>query len=637
MGDQAIRPQENREHERKFMGSILRDIQALELMLKKGMIEEGVRRIGAEQEVCLLKRDWHPAMQGPELIRQLADPHLAPELARFNLELNLDPQLLEGKGFSTMGKQLDALLSKVEKAAGDMGTKVIMTGILPTIRLQDLAWEHMTPSPRFKILADRIQAFRGKDFEFYIQGIDQLITRHGNILYEACNTSFQVHLQVDPGDFVTKYNWAQAISGPVLAAAANSPLLLGKRLWHETRVALFEQAVDMRSGENVMRQKDARVSFGHGWLQNSIVELFRDDIARHELIISADLPPDSLEILEKGEIPRLKALMLHNGTLYKWNRPCYGITDGVPHLRIECRYLPAGPTSLDEMANAALWVGLMQATGTDGYASHIDREMDFDIAKANFITGAREGLGAQFHWPGRGLIPARQLLLEELLPMARGGLERSGVDRAEIDKYLGVIQARVEKGKNGATWLIDNYTRLLKKARPQEAMLAVTAGAWLRQSYGQPVHTWDEARLQDTGDCRSRYAQVSEVMSTDLITVREDDPVRLVSRIMDWRHIHHVPVESEQGKLIGIISAGLLVQHMAEGTDAGEQKVGDIMVRDPMTIAPETSTREALRKMAELKIGCLPVVNEGRLVGILTGSDGVRLAHRLFEELDDSA
>ena len=312
----------------------------------------------------------------------------------------------------------------VKKATG---AEVVMAGILPTIHLSDMTLDNMTPSPRYYALNDAIAALRDGPGQFQIRGVDELFVKHDTIMLEGCNTSFQTHFQVTPAEFARYYNLAQVVAGPCLAAATNSPLLFGKRLWRETRIALFQQAVDTRSSNLYLREMSPRVHFGTGWVESSVTELFKEDIARFRVLLTAEEAEDPFDVLARGDVPKLKALQLHNGTVYRWNRACYGITDGKPHLRIENRILPAGPTIVDEFANAAFWFGLVSGLARSGV--DVKAEMAFDDAKSNFIAAARLGLGSQLVWLGGERVPAHELICDRLVPLAREGLAASGIGR----------------------------------------------------------------------------------------------------------------------------------------------------------------------------------------------------------------
>ena len=637
MGEHVLKSSGRLEDKNKFILSILKDVKALELMLEKGLFEKGVERIGAEQEMCLVNDRWKPAPVNLSILDEINDKHYTTELARFNMEMNLDPLIFKGDCLSKLERQLRSMVEKVDEVAYEFRARPILTGILPTIQKYDLDLQNITPNPRYKILSDLLLEFRGSHFELHISGTDELVTKHENILFEACNTSFQVHYQVEADEFVSRYNWAQAISGPVLAAATNSPILLGKRLWRETRIALFQQSIDTRKTEKVMRDKSPRVLFGNDWVYNSIIELFQEDIARHKVIFSEPVTEDSLKMIEEGKIPSLSSLMLHNGSVYKWNRPCYGIMDGKPHLRIENRLFPSGPTIIDEMANTAFWLGLMKGIPPEG--ENISERMDFDDAKTNFVKAGRMGLGAQFTWLGHEkMIPSHELINKELLPIARSGLEKAEIRKDDIDKYLSIIEERVNSQKTGSQWLVDSFNKLKKDVTVDEALVATTAGLYYRQKTGKPVHTWNLAELKEGGSWVNRYRYIGQIMSTDLFTVNEEDLLNLVTNIMDWRNFHQVPVENSKGELKGLISSDLLLHYYGTsfGNDTSSLTIADVMIRNPVTVKPNTRTLDALKLMRKKDLKCLPVVEHRKLVGIVTEYDFVKICHALFEELEGS-
>lgn len=636
MGEASVQTSKKDIQEKNhFIMNMLKDVKALEIMLERDMFETGIERVGAEQEMCLVDSHWKPAPVNMSVLTELNDPHFTTELARFNMELNLDPLEFKGDCLDKTEQQLRSFIERVDESAKKFNAHPILTGILPTIQKSDLELENITPNPRYKILSDLLLEFRGGYFELHISGTDELITKHQNILFEACNTSFQVHYQSDADQFVDHYNWAQAIGGPVLAAATNSPLLLGKRLWRETRIALFQQSIDTRKSSQILRDRSPRVLFGHDWIKGSIIEMFQEDVARHPVIFTAPLEEDSLQVLAAGGVPKLKALMIHNGSIYKWNRPCYGIVNNKPHLRIENRLFPSGPTVVDEIANAAFWLGLMK--GMPAAMKDIAHKMDFDDAKTNFIKAARMGLGAQFRWLGHEkMIPSHELICKELLPIAHEGLARANIDKADADKYLNIIYHRVESQRTGAQWVVDSFSRFKKEVTVDEALVATTAGLYYRQKEGKPVHTWGLAMLKEGGSWVNRYKRIGQIMSTDLFTVKENDLVNLVTNIMDWRNFHHVPVENDKGELKGLISSDLLLHYY--GTDfkgdAARLTISDVMIKKPRTVKPETLTVDALREMRKKGLKCLPVTIGKKLVGIVTEYDFVKICLALFEELE---
>jgi CBS domain-containing protein/gamma-glutamylcysteine synthetase len=621
------------EQRRVFMRRLLDDLRALERMLNEGMIEEGVRRIGAEQEMFLIDRNWRPANAALELLEKLDDPRFTTELGLFNLELNLDPQIFGGDCLRNMERQLNELLSKLRRIASEDGVEIVLAGILPTLRKSDLGLENMTPKPRYQALNRAMSALRGGAYEFHIKGLDELMVRHDSLMLEACNASFQVHFQVGGDEFPNLYNIAQVVAAPVLAAGVNSPLLFGRQLWRETRIALFQQAVDTRSSIHFLRERYPRVRFGNGWVHKSVLEIFQEDVSRFRTLVATDLEGDPLAALQEGKIPQLSALRLHNGTVYRWNRACYGMTDGKPHLRIENRILPSGPTVLDEVANAAFWFGLISALSSK--FEDITQVMEFEDAKMNFNAAARLGLGAQFAWFDGETLPAANLICDHLLPMARDGLEKRGIDARDVDRYLGVIDERVGGYRTGAQWMVNSLTGMRGRGTMGERLNALTAAIVSRQQTDKPVAQWDPAKLEEAGGWQRNFLLVEQYMTTDLFTVSADESLDLVASLMEWERIRHIPVEDANHRLVGLVSYRSLLALMARGQlgDRGKHiSVSEIMRKDPITVSPDASTLEAIGLMIHHGVGCLPVVKDDQLAGIITERDLMNVAAELLRE-----
>jgi CBS domain-containing protein len=634
MGEQKVQHGSDSEELREFTRKLLADLHALERMLADGVIESGVTRVGAEQELVLVDSNWRPAMVNLDLLERLDDDHFTTELGRFNLEFNLDPIDLHGRCLSEMEERLGTLLQKARQAAAEIDTSIVLTGILPTLEKSDLTLENMTPVPRYFQLNEAMTKLRGRDYDFRIKGRDELLVRHDNVMLEACNTSFQVHFQVSPEHFATRYNIAQAVAAPVLAAAVNSPLLFGRSLWRETRIALFQQSIDTRAPSSHLRDVSPRVSFGRSWVTESALEIFQEDLARFKVIMKTDVDEDPLGCLREGRAPKLQALRLHNGTIYRWNRPCYGISGDKPHLRIENRVLPAGPTILDEVANAAFWYGLM--SGIADQYENITEVMEFEEARENFVRAARLGLGAQFYWPGHSQQPAQKLILDELIPLATDGLTSLGIDSEDVERYMGVIAGRVDSFQTGAKWLIRSYDRLRQRGTRAESLSTLVAGSLQREASGEPVHTWSLAEPAEAGDQRKHYLRIDQIMTTDLFTVNQDELVDMAAYVMNWQHIRHVPVEDAEHRLVGLVSHRSLlrlVAAMEQGTATTARPVSEIMNVEVITVTPDTPTLDAIRLMRDNRISCLPVVEEGnRLIGIVTEHDFMEIAGQLLDK-----
>ncbi len=640
MGEQRVTLVKDEKSMHHFIRHLLRDVRALEYMLNNDWFESDITRIGAEQEMCLVDIDsLTPATIGPEVLEKLSKyPWADGELARFNLETNLSPRELKGKCFSQMESENTKHQRIIRKQARAMGAEVVLTGILPTLRKFDLAMENLTPRPRYFALMEAInQQLIGTAYELRLTGIDELLVKHDSPLLEACNTSFQVHLQVSPASFVQMYNIAQTLAAPVMAIAANSPIVFGKRLWHESRIALFQQALDVRTTHDHLRERSPRVSFGSGWLDKSLMEIYKEDIARFRVLLDTEITQDSIEQVLDKKVPKLKALQVHNSTVYRWNRPCYGISDnGKPHLRIENRVLPAGPTIVDEMANAAFWIGAM--TGMAERYDDIRDMIAWEDVRDNFGKAAKFGIDTKLNWFDDNKIGTCELVLKELLPLARAGLESRKVDAKDIDKYLGIIEERAKAHMNGARWQLRAFTKLKKEVQRDEAASILTACILKQQDEGKPVHTWEMPKKSDLKEYRPATLTVEEFMETDLFTVHEDDLIEMVAHMMDWRKIRHMPVENTKGKLIGLITSRMMLRYFANGKTVNGEKVDavrEIMIADPITIHPNANIVEAMHLMRERKIGCLPVVNDGELIGIITEMDFVRISGRLLERLKD--
>jgi len=632
MGRHDIQLEGTNEEQARFAERLIDDADTLEQMLADKVFETGIRRIGMEQEFFLIDDNGRPALRAMEVLEGLGGDGSTyqTELALFNVEVALPPVEFARDCFGLLESSLRKHVAEIRKSAQRCGVDVVGIGILPTLGWEHLTLDAMTPSPRYKALNDAVRAMRGDEFRIQIRGTDTLQATHDNVLLEAFNTSFQLHLQVEPDEFATIYNAMQVATAPVLATAGNSPLLLGHRLWEETRIALFRQSVDTRSDHHATRGNRPRVFFGDDWVRKGMLEIVRDDISRFRAVLPMDPDePLSSEQYAAGTMPKLSAMALHNGTIYRWNRPCYGVVDGVPHLRIENRPLPAGPTAVDGIANAAFLFGLTLQLAKN--VGDVTERMPFHDCQANFYNAASNGLRASLHWLDGRSRPADELALQ-LLPLAAEGLKDAGVDEKEIDRLLDTVAARVSTGRTGARCLLSGF-HALNTTMPKDAATRALGSAYLtRQRGGAPVHEWGPPELPDRDKRRAAYLKVGQVMTTDLITVQEHDIVTLAEAKMRWESIRHIPVEDEGGRLVGMLSTNELLKALrAAKAENKKVTVGEVMQRDPVSLTPETPTLEAIKVLRDHDLSGIPVVRQDKLVGILTEADFLTVVERLLQ------
>lgn len=621
MGEQNIHVNTSEEERLIFLQHLLNDLKALERMHKGHAIEDDVIRIGAEQEFCLVNEQWRPASNAMEVLSELNDSHFTTELARFNLEINLDPVELQGSAFQQMEQQLNQLMKKANEAADKHGSKIVLTGILPSISMHELNLDFMTPLDRYYALNDLFKKARGGDFRMHFSGVDEFSINHNSVMFEACNTSFQMHLQVKPADFVQSYNWSQAIAGPVLGACVNSPLLLGKELWCETRVALFQQTLDTRVIARANLDKQARVTFGSDWVSGDVVDYFKHEVSKYKAILTREIKQNSLQELKEGNIPKLQALSLHNGTIYRWNRPCYGVGSGKPHIRIENRYIPAGPSVKDEMANLAFWVGLM--SGRPPEFDDLPKIMSFQDAKANFLRACRNGTETIMNWQGKR-IPLADLVIDELIPIARKGLQKMAINEEDINQTMEVIEKRMT-GHTGSQWMISNYRNFKKTLKTDDALIALTESLHRNQQNFKCLNEWPAQ--QDLTNFNSKANRVGHIMKTTLVTADSGDSGEMTLRYMKWNNVHHLPVVDQDERLVGLITWQHLFKYLDEIIDADHViSAGEIMIKEVISVETSTSIDEAIHIMKTNNIGCLPVVEENHLVGIITVKDVLKFA-----------
>jgi gamma-glutamyl:cysteine ligase YbdK (ATP-grasp superfamily) len=491
MGLDVDRDEFDEDDFRRFAARLRDDLAALEALLARPGFGVGPRSLGAELELALVDAAGRPLGVNRAVWADALDPRVALELDRFNLELNTRPVPLAGWPFGGLGAELAAGLGAVAGAAAAHGGRIAAIGILPTLHAGDLRRDAMTELARFRALSAGLRRLRRGAFEVRIDGDDPLAVACDDVTLEGANTSFQVHLRVDPYDFAAAYDAAQLATAPVLAASGNSPTFLGHRLWEETRIALFKQAVDERPDRGEPTRGAARVSFGEGWVREGAFELFAESVLLHPPLLPVLGDEDPLACVRAGGVPRLRELRLHQGTVWRWNRAIYDPAGG-GHLRIEMRSLPAGPSLEDMLANAAFLVGATLALAPR--TRRLLAGLPFAHAERNFYRAAQHGLAATLLWPADESPSPRRVsaagLVGELLPAAREALVAAGVAAAEADARLAVIAERVATGRTGARWQRLVLGRL-ERTRTRDEALAGLLERYLEWSgSGLPVHRW---------------------------------------------------------------------------------------------------------------------------------------------------
>jgi gamma-glutamyl:cysteine ligase YbdK (ATP-grasp superfamily) len=470
---------------RNYREKVRQCLDVLAQMLREARFDFDRPRAGLEIELNLVDAHGAPAMRNAEVLAAISEPDWATELGQFNVEINVEPQTLGGEGALLLENDVRARLNHAEARARGVGAHLVLVGILPTLREQDIGEGTLSGNPRYRLLNEQIFAARGEDMHIRIEGVERLETHADSITPEAACTSVQLHLQVSPATFAAHWNAAQAIAGAQVAVAANSPYLFGRELHRETRIALFEQATDTRPDELKAQGVRPRVWFGERWI-TSVFDLFEENVRYFPALLPLCEDEDPREELASGRVPRLSELTLHNGTVYRWNRPVYAVADGTPHLRVENRVLPGGPTVLDVAANAAFYYGLMRVL------PHAERpvwsRMSFTAAEDNLRAAARHGLDARLYWPGVGEVPAAELVLRRLLPLAYEGLALWGMDTAVAERLLGVVEGRCLTGRTGATWQVEKVRAV--GGERHEALRAMTLAYIELMHTNEPVHTW---------------------------------------------------------------------------------------------------------------------------------------------------
>lgn len=474
-----------------FSERLKENLQVLTQLLNRPGFGVGKTSFGAELELSLVDSEGKAQWLSEELLTQASDPLLALEINRYNLEYNLSPVAAAGKPFSKMVKAIDQQLRRINKLGESLDAQALAIGILPTLSRHDISVKAMTDNNRYHILNKALNKLRGHTLEIDIDGAEPLHLSLSNLNIEGANTSFQVHLRVNPDRFANAYNAAQLGSAAALAISTNSPLLLGHRLWKETRVILFKQSVESRQIQHKHYVGPSRGGLGNGWIDRSVLELFQASVDDYPVLIPEHSPEDYQQVLDSGGTPELAELRLHHGSIWHWNRAIYDPIDK-GHLRIEMRALPSGPSTLDMLANAAFIIGITQGMAASMPA--FSRQLPFSAVQQNFYAAAKNGLDAEFLWPRKTRASAAPLtavkVVKKLLPIAAKGLADLKVEQSEIDTFLGIIEARLKTRQTGARWQLNMLDTLERQQPRKQALQQLLQHYRANSASGQPVHLW---------------------------------------------------------------------------------------------------------------------------------------------------
>lgn len=467
-----------------------RCVDALRRMIDGGWFDSSADTCGLEVELDLVDPLGHPRQVNAAVLAALARADFQVELGRFNLELNVEARPVHGSVLRGLDEELAAVLDTVTATAAPLGARVIAVGTLPSLHAEDLTAQQLSDNPRYPLLDSAMAERRGHPVTLDIRGSERLQLETDSIAVQSAATSLQVHLRVPPESYPRFYNAAQAILPAQVAVGANSPYLLGRRLWHETRIPLIEQSLDVR-GASAAPGEPPRTWVGSGWI-TSPAELLADNVRLFAPLLNVLDGEDPFGELAAGRVPSLHELRLHNGTVWRWNRPVYDVQHGHPQLRIENRVIPSGPTAVDMVANAAFFLGLVRAVAD--LDPPVSRAMPFGLVAVDMFAAAQLGLGAGLHWPGPLRLesrPACRLLLDLLLPAAAAGLDAWGVHPADRDHYLGVIEGRVRTGRTGAVWQVSTARALELGGKARESALREMVRRYVENAGTRaPVHSW---------------------------------------------------------------------------------------------------------------------------------------------------
>lgn len=526
-----------------FQQRVLRDLDVAEaLFASEAAPQSRARCVGVEQELQFVGRDSRPAAIAGELAASLTAPLYQEEFSRFTFEVALPPITAGPELLCSTDAALREHLRRLQSEASRYDARVVLCGILPSLRMEDIGQDALTASPRYEMLRQLRQDAKGSASEYQIRGIDELVLSNSQpLLLDGVFTSFQLHWQLQPETAANEYNWSQLIAAPCLAASCCSPIFLGHRLWHETRVTLFQQSSDLRQyGSTASSDERARATLGHGWIVN-IMDVWKEELSEYvpRIGIEADEQPE--DDLRAGRTPQLSFLQFFNGTVYRWNRLCYGVApDGKASLRVEARALPAGLSQRDQMANAALWWGLMAAARESGHGAI--QKMPFSRVRESFRRAARDGMESQIYWADGNLHPTQRLLLDQLLPLAMHGLAKLGVKDPE--HWLEPVESRARSLQTGSRWMLDTFNSLTEDYDTDKSSVLLTEAMVELALSDEPVSRWP---------LRARRYHVRGRP----LPLRCGDSLELALHRLDWERVDELSVCTSSGEKLQIDHATL--------------------------------------------------------------------------------
>lgn len=473
-----------------FRRRLQNNLKALEILLARRNFGEGDLSFGAELELYIVDSEGRPLHVNQEIQQQLNDPRLTLELNRYNLEYNFSPCLLKDHCFRTTQQEAQSVIAKINACADQWEGRAVPIGILPTLQQSDTGYHAMTPLVRFEALTKALTEIRGGPFTIAIEGEDTLQLAMDDVTLEGANTSFQIHLRVPPREFSDFYNAVQLVTPLVVAMAANSPTLFGHRLWQETRIPLFKQSIDCRPKDS-LHPRPARVNFGTNWIRDGAFELFAEASLLYRPILPKVDDEDAVAIARQGGTPSLNELRLHQSSIWWWNRPVYDPT-GDGHLRIEMRALPAGPSLVDMLANAALAIGLAKLMQPKVRA--LLPAIPFTYCTANFYRAAQQGMDAELFWPSLTQSEPEYFavtdILAKLLPEIPEHLAAMGFVEEDYQPLMAVLKERLATRQTGARWQLQKLEELRQDLHKRDALVAMLKQYQENSNNNIPVAQW---------------------------------------------------------------------------------------------------------------------------------------------------